>query len=114
MYLYVIALCDAFIQPVYKLEAGIRFLTETYGKCSSPLERRERDQKEKVTHFTLILRRIVVVFRIRDMCCVCQNKEMCCVCQNKEISRINNATWKKYEEIKKGVNKGEKSEKNEI
>jgi hypothetical protein len=71
---------------VYKLEAGIRFLTETYGKCLSPLERRERDQKEKLTPFTLILRSIVLVFRCRDMCCVCKNKE---------ISRIYNAAWKK-------------------
>jgi len=102
MYLYAIALRVTFIQTVYKLEAGIRFLTETYGKCLSPLQRRERDQKEKVTHFTLILRRIIVVFRIRDVCCVCQNEE---------ISRINIATWKKYEEIKKDVNKGKKVER---
>jgi pyruvate-formate lyase-activating enzyme len=84
---------------VYKLEAGIRFLTETYGKCLSPLERRERGQKEKVTQFTLILRSVVLVFRCRVMCSVCQNKE---------ISRINNAAWKKYEEMKKDVNKGRK------
>ena len=85
--------------PLYKLEAGIRFLTETYGKCLSPLERRERDQKEKVTQFTLILPSIVLVFRCRHMCCVCQNKE---------ISRINNAAWKEYEEMKKDVNKWRK------
>jgi hypothetical protein len=84
---------------VYKLEAGIRFLTEKYGKCLSPLEHRERGQKEKVTQFTLILRSVVLVFRGRDMCWVCQNKE---------INRMNKAAWKKYEGIKKSVNKGRK------
>jgi len=84
---------------VYKLEAGIRFLTGTYGNCLSPLERRERGQKEKVTQFTRIMRSIVVVFRCRDMCCVCQSKEM---------NRINNGPWKKYEGMKKYVNKGRK------
>jgi hypothetical protein len=54
---------------VYKLEPGIRFLTETYGKCLSPLERTEQGQKENVTQFTLIWRSIVVVFRLK-MCAV--------------------------------------------
>jgi len=58
---------------LYKLQASIRFLTETYGKCLSPLERRERGQKEKVTQFTFlhVLRSAVLVFRYRDTCCVC-------------------------------------------
>jgi len=61
---------------VYKLEAGIRFLTETYGKCLSPFEHKEVDQIEIVLLFTLTMRGIVLVFRCRDMCCVCQNKEI--------------------------------------
>lgn len=51
-----------------------------------------------VTLFTFILRR-TVVFRFKNRRCVCQYKE---------LNRINNAAWKKYEEIKKDINKGRK------
>lgn len=73
-------------------------MTEKYGKCLSPLECREWGEKEIVALFTFILRR-TVVFRFRNRCCVCQSKE---------LNRINSAAWKKYEEIKKDINKERK------
>lgn len=33
---------------------------------------------------------------------------MCCAWQNREMNIINNAAWKKKDEIKKDVNKGRK------